>query len=271
MHKILCSTGALIGRPHNGDFRFIEKCLPELKCDGLEFMLYGMWYDKIAEVTDFLKSLGVAIPVFHAEKRLGDIFSRNSEGDVESAVEKFKINARIASEIGADKVVLHLWGGIDSDRDIAHNIRLYKSLRAVCEKYCVELCVENIVCNVKDPLTHLNELAAEYPDISFTYDTKMAQFHNQLMTIFEPENISLFSHVKHMHVNDYAGGYMDWSNLRTLNLGCGNVDFDSFIPRAIKSGYAGDFTVEATSYNAEGVVDFNALNNSFAKIREYLK
>ena len=32
----------------------------------------------------------------------------------------------------------------------------------------------------------------------------------------------------------------------------------------------GAFTVEATAFNAEGVVDINMLNESFEKIRDYL-
>lgn len=267
MNRILCSTGALIGRPHNGNFRMLEDCIPNLQCDGLEFMLYGQWYDKIHELTAYLKDLGVPIPVFHAEKRLGDVFSRNAPGDTEDAVARFEINARMASDVGAEKVVLHLWGGLDSDRDIAHNIRLYKTLRNICDDNGVKLCVENIVCNVADPMTHLEELHAEYPDILFTYDTKMAEFHGQLMDIFAPEHEHLFSHVAHMHINDYAGGIKDWQNLRTLNLGCGHVDYENFLKESMKRCYTGDLTVEATSYNQEGIIDYNALNRSFSLIR----
>lgn len=32
----------------------------------------------------------------------------------------------------------------------------------------------------------------------------------------------------HYHINDYAGGYMDWRNLRTLPVGKGKNDFKRF-------------------------------------------
>ena len=39
MHQILCSTGALIGRPNGRDYRLLKQFCPQLECDGFEFML----------------------------------------------------------------------------------------------------------------------------------------------------------------------------------------------------------------------------------------
>lgn len=43
MNKILCSTGALIGRCNNWDYRLIEAYSNELGCDAFEFMMYSRW------------------------------------------------------------------------------------------------------------------------------------------------------------------------------------------------------------------------------------
>lgn len=40
MSKILCSTGALIGRPNNRDYTLLKTFSPQLQCDGFEFMMY---------------------------------------------------------------------------------------------------------------------------------------------------------------------------------------------------------------------------------------
>ena len=67
-------------------------------------------------------------------------------------------------------------------------------------------------------MKHWCELKEEYPEIHFVFDTKMAAFHEQLDWLYEKEYEWLWKegHIKHYHVNDYAGGYMDWKNLITL-------------------------------------------------------
>ena len=55
MHQILCSTGALIGRPNGRDYRLLKQFCPQLECDGFEFMLYTTLYDQIEALTSFLK------------------------------------------------------------------------------------------------------------------------------------------------------------------------------------------------------------------------
>lgn len=37
---ILCSTGALIGKPNGRDYRLLESLSEKLNCDGFEFMMY---------------------------------------------------------------------------------------------------------------------------------------------------------------------------------------------------------------------------------------
>ena len=95
----------------------------------------------------------------------------------------FEINCQAASDINADKMVLHLWGGMASDQHIERNISAYKLLNNIAKKYGIALMVENVVCNKDDPLMHLMELYQAYPDILFTFDTKMASFHNQMNMI----------------------------------------------------------------------------------------
>ena len=39
MNRILCSTGALIGRPNGRDYTLLNECAKRLDCDGFEFMI----------------------------------------------------------------------------------------------------------------------------------------------------------------------------------------------------------------------------------------
>lgn len=269
MNRVFCSTGAVIGRPNGRNIHLLEECVPKLECDGFEFMMYSTWYDKVEEVKEVALRTGASFPVFHVEKQVGDRISRNGEGDTEKALELFDINCRLAKALGSKLLVLHLWSGLDSDKDMPHNMELYPRLEEISRAYGLLLTVENVVCNHLDPFTHLVSLSEKFPDISFTFDTKMSQFHSQTEKLYQ--NKEVFRRIKHFHINDYGGEYMDWSNLKTLHIGRGNVDFDKLFAYLKEQGYSGDFTVEATSFDENGVIDFDSLNRTFYKIREYIK
>ena len=53
MNRILCSTGALIGRPNGRDYRLLKQCARELECDGFEFLMYNTWHGEIEEIKSF--------------------------------------------------------------------------------------------------------------------------------------------------------------------------------------------------------------------------
>ena len=270
MHRILCSTGALIGRPNNRDFTLLKLFHGKIACDGYEFLMYDTWYDCSDELKQFVTCFPATFPVFHVEKSVGDLISRNQVGDTEKALALFDCNCSLASALGSEKLVLHLWGGLDSDKDIAHNIACYKILRQISDSYGLTLTVENVVCNQQDPMSHMINLAKMYPDIQFTFDTKMAAFHNQIDKLYLPENRWLFQNISHMHINDYNGGYKEWANLKTLHIGQGWINFDQLFEQLHNVNYCGDFTLEATSFNKCGKILFEELNDSLQKMRSYL-
>jgi len=229
-------------------------------------MMYSTWYDRVDELEGFLRELNASIPVVHVEKGVGERISRNEPGDTEEAVHLFEINCALAQKLGAKTLVLHLWNGVHSDGNIAHNIAAYAPLNAIAQEHGILLTVENVVCSHGDPLSHMKELARVYPGIRFTFDTKMAQFHAQTDKMTAPENAWLWEHIAHMHVNDYKGGYMDWKSLRTLHIGEGDVDFESLFA-FVRRVYKGDFTIEGTSFDQTGAIDFEKLNRTVRLLR----
>lgn len=266
MHKILCSTGALIGKANNRDYRLLKELSKKATCDGFEFMMYSSWYDEVETLIDELKSMELYIPVMHCEKHIGEAISK---GEFDEAYRRFNINCYIAREIGADRMVVHLWDGITSDAFFQNNIDAYSELRDIADKYGIKVLVENVVCNREDPMKHWCELKDIFPDISFVFDTKMAAFHSQMDLLYEEEYQWLWKdkHICHYHVNDYAGGHKEWAKLRTYPIGQGHVDFDRFFDFINKIGYKGTFTVEATALDSNGVVDIDMLNKQFEFIR----
>ncbi len=269
MHQLLCSVGALIGKANNRDYRLLIPYSEQLSCDGFEFLFYSSWYDSIDTIITDLRASKLSFPVFHCEKHIGEKISIGGEENLAEALRLFEINCRAAAALGSGKLVLHLWDGIPSDQHFENNLAAYPLLRAISDRYGLLLTVENVVCNHADPLTHLGELNEAYPEVHFTYDTKMASFHGQQEQIYTPSCEWLWKNnrISHLHINDYGGGIMDWANLRTLHLGDGHVDFSRFFSFLKKTGYQGDFTVEATSLHSDGTVDFDRLNHDFEQIK----
>lgn len=266
MNRILCSTGAVVGRPNGRDITLLRRCMDELSCDGYEFMMYETWYDKLGEVLGFMEHLGAAVPTLHVEKQVGELLGRGEEEQAEG-LRRFEINCAAAGALGAGLLVLHLWNGMDSDHNIARNMACYPALREIADRHGLTLTIENVVCAVADPMTHMRALADAYPDVCFTFDTKMAAFHGQLTRLYSDGSAWLHGRIRHLHVNDYRGGYKDWANLRTLHIGQGHLDFGRLAEHLRRTGYAGDMTIEATSFDREGAIDFDALRGSIARLR----
>lgn len=290
MNKIICSSGAIIGKANNNDYRLLKEYAPKLNCDGFELMMSSSWYAIVDDVIAAVNSYGLHIPVLHSQKSLGEALcgmtSTFSEGKFHDYVmtpdedqeayrqgtKKFLLNLKLAEKIGAEKMVLHLWNGTVSDRNIEKNVERFGEWKLLADKAGVELLAENVICNTYSPLYNMDLVAKRYPEAGFVYDTKMAEFHDQTMKLFSPayEYIVKEGRIRHLHVNDYGGGYMDWAHMQVLPIGAGHVDFDTFFGKLGKYGYRGDFTVESTALAKDGTVDFAMLNGCFDKIRELI-
>jgi len=269
---ILVSTGALIGRPHNRDFTLLKDFAKKVNCDGFEFMMYNSWYEKKDELISYLVNSKLKFPVMHGEKSIGEAISKGGEENFADAFNRFQVNCQIAREIGASKMVIHLWDGITSDQNFQNNMEAYPVLRDMAEKAGVDLLCENVVCNCNNPFDNWMTLYKKYPDIHFIWDTKMAAFHGQEEFLYQEENAWLMKkgHIRHFHVNDYAGEIMDWANLRTLAIGRGHVDFESFFKFVRASGYKEHFTLESTAFDQNANMDFEMLNGEVEFIRNHL-
>lgn len=269
-YQVLCSTGAFIGSVNGRNHRLIIENAPELRCDGFEFLMYAAFYDKIDLITKDLSGSGLEFPVLHVEKQVGELISRNESDDTEQAFELFKKNCRMANGLDAKKMVLHLWGGYPSDKNIGYNIKQYYKLNQIAKEHGLLLTVENVVCNNQNPMTHLKILRNTYTDIAFTFDTKMAAFHGELELLYKDEWDWLFleNRIRHFHVNDYGSRHMDWDNLKALHIGEGNIDFEKFFQFIQEKNYSGTITVEGTSTNRDGSINIEKLNHSLQYINE---
>lgn len=273
MGEMLCSTGAFIGRVNDRDHRGFLRIADSLTADAFEFMMYESWYEKAGAVlSDFIAG-GYRFPVFHVEKRIGEYIGLGGEENRKEAEKRFSLNCEYAARLGSEKLVLHLWNGIPSDRNFQRHMAAYPVFADIAGRFGLLLTVENVVCAVGSPIAHLLALHAAYPDAAFTYDTKMAAFHREETALFTTPGLSILraGKVRHIHLNDYGGGYRDFEHLRVLHLGEGHVDIAGFTGALLRAGYRGTVTLECSCMRPDGTLTPEKMNASLAIARELMK
>ena len=244
------SSGAFIGR-RNGfsPDGFFSVCR-EFDCDGFEFMFYRAWYPELDATLERFRALGVSFPTFHCDKMIGEGFSFGDLEERRNALSLFRLNCRAATILGSRLLVLHLWNGLPSDKNIGRHIDALEDLYKIASEYDLQLTVENVICAAADPLTHLAAIAERYPDARFTFDTKMAAFHDQMGEIVSPARREIAKRIAHVHLNDYGGGIRDFSDLRVLHLGEGRIDFAPFLSLLREIHYSGAVTLECSCFSS---------------------
>ena len=131
MSRILCSTGAVIGNKNDRNYMLLPEIAKRIDCDGFEFMLFGSWYDMVEKLKLDLSNMRLEFPVMHCEKHIGELISMGGEENFNEAYRRFEINCRIAQNIGARKIVIHLWDGLTSDKNFDNNVKAYFHLNQI--------------------------------------------------------------------------------------------------------------------------------------------
>jgi len=265
---IIFSTGVFIGNSNNRDHTLLVKMMPELIFPGFEILVSDYYADRQGEYEEAAKNVllakekGAVFPVMHMNQKIGTLISRNEPGDIDDAVQIFEFNCEYAVKFGVKLLVLHLWGGQDSDKNIDVNIRIFPRLKEISDRYNLILTVENIICNTHKPLDHMKKLWELYGgDIKFTIDVRHAEFHKSLVETCESDFLWRNNLVLHVHISDYKGKYMEWSKFfaRDTPISYGDVDFDYFFSFLKSVDYSGSITVENTkiSDNDDLIYNFN--------------
>lgn len=268
MNPIYLSTGAFTGRMNGRDPMLVLKYAESFHCDGFEFMIFPEFVDNINTLLREYRSSGIKFPVLHTEKAIGNLFASEDNAEFEQSIEALKQNLYVAGELNAKKAVVHLWGRSDSDKnkELIYNRtdRLYKE----AEPFGIDVLIENIFCVYGDPLSHLEAISERCPKAVFIFDTRPAQFHGQLEKTLKSD---IAKKIRHMHINDYAGGYMEWDKINPIaQPQFGNVDWSRFFLLVKELGYSDSMTLEASAHVANGV-DSETLNRSLDFIRNGLK
>lgn len=269
---VYASTGAFVTRANGRNFHLIPRIAPLLDCDGLEFMMYESWAGQEAEIAAELRDSGVRFPSMHLDKRIGEALSTEGMAARDEVLSIMKRDLRTAAAIGSKLLVLHFWGGPPEDERFDETKALYPTLDAMAKDAGLTLAVENVARNNDLALNRLKALRALCPDLSVTYDTKMAQLKGENELLRAPENRWLFAegHVKHLHVNDTDMEHIAGGRMPILHIGDGCVRFDAFFQLVREAAFSGSAVVESTSTRPDGSVDTDKMNQSLRRVREAL-
>lgn len=268
MNAIYLSTGAFTEKKNGRNPRLLSEYHSLFDCDGFELMIFPNFYDNLKGLVAEYRALGIKIPVIHADKAIGDLLCSPEPEKFVRAKELFYINCDAAAELGARKIVVHCWGVPNSDAFPELIYERTGRLLEIAKVYGLDALPENLVCQNKTPLSHLEATAMKYPGVGFTLDTRCAQFHRELEATLESPVFT--ENIRHIHITDSRCGLKDWDNLYPiLQPGRGNIDWANFF-RALKArAYSGSVTLEAPSVLETGV-DAETLNESLDFIRHGL-
>ena len=265
---ILFSTGVFIDSSNNRDHTLITKMIPDLVSPGFEILVSRYFadnkdeYEKVAQDVMQAKENGAFFPVMHVIEEIGSLISRNGIGEIEKALHVFEHNCEYAVKFGTKLLVLHLWGGSESDKNIDVNIKTFPKLKEISDRYNLILTIENVVCNTYKPLDHMKKMWNLYGnDVKFTIDVRHAEFHKSLVETCQSAFLWENNLVQHLHISDYGGEYMDWPKFLGNNtpITFGDVDFDYFFSFLKSINYSGSITIEnkRISDNEDLIFNFN--------------
>ena len=266
--RVLCSTGCFIGYRNRYDFRLLEYANKVLSCDGFEILLPFDNQDCI-EVANYILNHAIFTPCVHADKRIGILISTGTNESIKKALDLFEDNCKFARYVGAEIVVLHLWGGKKSDSNIRQNILHFQDLKDIANQYGLIISVENVPCVVSDSLNCFEILRKKYNDIFFTFDSRFAAFQNIQQELFD--NKLIVERINHIHVSDYSGGKNEWDKLSIiLGIGEGEIDFVNLFELINSRVSCQYITLESPCYKNDKC-DFLKLEENIVKVKKLIK
>jgi sugar phosphate isomerase/epimerase len=258
----------MIGRVNGYNYKIFTEAAKEIEADGFELMMVHAYYSNLARICGEIEKKGINIEVVHAEKDIGGLLPQGDPLLARKALTDFEINCKVASFLGAKKLVFHLWSAPDSDRLFEKNLGFLPELMSIADRHSVELLIENVPCSAKDPFTHLSRIEELYPSVRFIYDTRFGAFHEQTERFLSSPWLEN-GRIAHMHFSDFIGPAHDFKALRPIpHLTFGVVGFDSIMP-VISEKYHSSITLESPEIHTDGT-NVEKLNADLNYIRKWV-
>lgn len=269
---LACSTGAITRGPDaTGPERLTQWC-PDIEASALEVMIYDDWYSRIENIAANIQLLKKPVVAVHAEKSIGPNLVAHGGTLRMSALKSLGTNARFARQIGANLVILHLWGLPDGDAMLDEQIKILPELISIARHEGVELGIEAIPCTASTPLHNLKRVIERDPRARFVLDTEFLAMHGELDVATEADWLWEDHRVMHIHVKDYDGHMLDSTGKRRyLHPGEGAIDFPLWLGRVAERRFQGAIALEATVVDEDGSVDISRLNTSLGYLDQTIR
>lgn len=280
---LLVSTGTMVGSENGFNYKSALSEIYALSekglADGAELMMLKHYYDKKDAVCEAVRSSGVTPYVIHCEKEIGtmisDAASFSAEGKHDeaealfsSAVELFRLNCTFGETLSIPRMVLHLWGGKNSDRHVEYNISKFGEITKIAAEHGIRILVENIPSSCHDPMSNWKRLIPTLGDAGLIFDTRFGKLHEQTADILSDR--ALAEKIEHVHVSDFAGKYREFTALRPiLHPGEGTIDFAEVFALLGKINYSGSVTLESPIMIGEAL-DVAKIEKTLSYIKENL-
>lgn len=265
---VLCSTGVFSRTPVRTDLDAIAAFGPRLEGGGLELLLYPDWREDAAGAAARLAALRLRFPVLHVEKSIGAAFAHADPAAREAALLAFEQNCRLARQLGADVLVLHLWDLPDSDRYFDRNLEALPRCLDLAEAHGLQLTIETVPCAVTDPLTNVQRAIACDGRCGVTLDTEFLAYHGQLEEALASPWLWQDGRVCHLQIKDYDGALRGADGRRRyLQPGEGRIDFGYLFEVLHEWGFSGSVSLEAAAVAGDGRVDLARIDRSLTLLR----
>lgn len=257
----------------------IADFMERLGVAGCELMMLPYYYDEIADIKNELRAASVPAITTHCEKEVGTLFSdagaARATGDSDNArallregLRLFRLNCEAAAEFSSSRLVLHLWGGKNSDSAVDYNISLIPELENIAREYSVSILIENIPCTTHSPLKNLKKIAADYPECRFVFDTRFGMFHRETRETLTDAEVS--ARIDHVHISDFKGGATgEFKRLRPiLHPLEGDVDFPLVASELDRLKYAKTINLESPVMRDDASLDLKKLEDSLSYLAD---
>ncbi len=268
-NEIYLSTGALVERRNGYNYHKVSETVPPLMEEGFisgaEFMMIKLYYEIRDEVIKEFLSYGIKFPIIHSDKEIGTFLSDaavalSENGDrafarerKNAAFDMFRFSCETGCMAGSRRLVLHLWGGLNSDKAVDYNVEWLPELIDIAKSYNIKILCENVPSSATDPLSNWKKLESQLCDAGLIFDTRFATCHRQPK---ETLTDRIAEKIEHVHVSDYRGGLKEFSCLRPVwHPGDGIANFELIFSLLKKLSYCGTFTLESP-----GIIEGSEIN-----------
>lgn len=269
------STGSLARYPRGSDPIALAGYLADVDADAVEILFYRSFHDDLERTQRAFLSCGKPVLVVHAEKNLGSAFGSSDAAEVADGQRRFMAALRLAEQLGARLITLHLWDRPESDRNLERNLDALEPLLQRVLDVGMVVGLETIPCTISNPVDNVRNALKHFGGLNsgcaVTLDLEFLGWHDCIDRADNSSFQDLDSQVADVHVRDYDGRpFTEEGRRRYLDPGQGNLDFRAIFQTLLAGGFRGPFMYEGSHTPVSSDGDVALINTVLADMRRLI-